>query len=137
MGRFPVCSHRVNHYIMLAHYVNTNAILVKPFHSRQDQHRIAAYDRIMARLKNDDHTVYLQILDNETIQAYKLAIESKWNLKFQFVPPNIHHRNAADREIRTFKAHFLEIIAGIFDSFPNFLWGQLLPQTYITLNLLR
>ena len=80
---------------MLAYHVNTNAILVKPLQSRKDRHHIAAYDCIMARLKNGGHTIDLQILDNEAIQAYKLAIESKWNCKFQLVPPNVHRRNSA------------------------------------------
>ena len=71
MGRFPVRSHSGNHYIMLAYQVDTNTILVEPFQSRQDRHRIAAYNRIMTRLKNRGRTVGLQILDNEDSQSYK------------------------------------------------------------------
>ena len=37
----------------------------------------------------------------------------------------------------TFKAHFLSILAGIDPAFPNYLWDKLLPQTELTLNLLR
>ena len=106
---------------MLAYHVNTNAILVKPFQSRKDRHHIAAYDCIMARLKNGGHTIDLQILDNESSQAYKLAIENNWTSKFHIFPPNVHCRNAAERAIRTFKAHFLTILVGISDSFSNFL----------------
>jgi hypothetical protein len=36
-----------------------------------------------------------------------------------------------------FKAHFLSILAGTADNFPPSLWDRLLPQTEITLNLLR
>ena len=71
MGRFPVLSRSGNHYIMLAYHVDTNTILVEPFQSRQDRHRIAAYNCIMTRLKNCSHTVDLQILDKEAIQPYK------------------------------------------------------------------
>ena len=62
---------------------------------------------------------------------------SKWKSTFQLVPPDMHHRNTAGRMIQTFKAHFLSILAGFSITFPNFLWDKLLPQTEITLNLLR
>ena len=71
MGRFPVLFRSGNHYIMLAYHVETNTILVEPFQLCQDRHRIAEYNRIMTRLKKRSHTVDLQILDNEAIQAYK------------------------------------------------------------------
>ena len=51
--------------------------------------------------------------------------------------PNVHCCNIAERAIRTFKAHFLSILAGIPSSFPNYLWDKLLPQTELSLNLLR
>ena len=34
------------------------------------------------------------------------------------------------------KAHFLSILAGIANTFPNKLWGLIIPQTELTLNLL-
>ena len=94
-GRFCVCYRSGNHYIILACHVDTNAILLKLFQSRNDRHHIAAYDHIMARLKNGGHTIFLKILDNKYSQDYKLAIESNWNCKLQIVPPNVHRRNSA------------------------------------------
>ena len=44
---------------------------------------------------------------------------------------------AAERAIRTFKAHFLSILAGVAPDFPRNLWDLLLPQAELTLNLLR
>jgi hypothetical protein len=137
MGRFPVRSRSGNHYIMLAYHADCNVILVEAFESRHDRHRVAAYDRIMERLKRGGHSVDLQVLDNEASALYKLAITGKWNCRFQLVPPDVHRRNVAERAIRTFKAHFLSILAGVSDSFPNYLWDHLLPQTELTLNLLR
>ena len=52
MGRFPVRSCSGNNLIMLAYHVDTNAILVEPFASRHNRHRLAAADRIMANLAN-------------------------------------------------------------------------------------
>ena len=83
----------------------------------------------MANLTKRGHGVDLQILDNECGAAYKLQIEDKWGAKIQLVPPDVHYRNIAERSIRTFKAHFLSILAGVSDAFTNFLWDCLLPPT--------
>ena len=53
------------------------------------------------------------------------------------MPPDVHRRNVVERAIRTFKAHFLSVLVGIADSLPNYLWDHMLPQTELTLNLLR
>ena len=91
----------------------------------------------MQRLTDNKLIVYLQILDNEASTEYKRAIKTKWNANYQLVPPNTHRSNTAERTIRTFKAHFLSILAGVAPDFPRNLWDLLLPQTELTLNLLR
>ena len=88
---------------MLAYHVKSNTILVEPFQSRHERHRLAAYDRIMSRIKRNSHTVDLQIMDNEASKSHKLTIEEKWGCKFHIVPPNVHHHNSAERAICTFK----------------------------------
>eukprot|EP00804_Cyclotella_cryptica_P009040 CCRYP_003144-RA/>CCRYP_003144-RA protein AED:0.34 eAED:0.37 QI:0/0/0/1/0.5/0.33/3/0/763 len=137
MGRFPTCSRSGNQYIMLAYHCNSNAILVEPFQSRHDRHRVAAHGRIMTRLRDRDHPIEHQILDNEASENYRQAITQDWKATYQLVTPNVHRANAAERAIRTFKAHFLSVLSGIDPAFPNYLWDKLLPQTELTLNLLR
>ena len=68
---------------------------------------------------------------------YKRAIRKKWNANYQLVPPNTHQSNTAERAIRAVKAHFLPILAGVAPDFPRNVWDLLLPQTELTLNLLR
>ena len=136
-GRFPVRSRSGNQYVMIAYHCDSNAILAAPFKSRKDIHRLAAYDSIMRRLKARGFDVDLHILDNEASKAYKDLITEKWKVKFQLVPPNMHRRNAAERAIRTFKAHFLAILAGVAADFPRYLWDLLVPQAEMTLNFLR
>ena len=53
------------------------------------------------------------------------------------VPPNVHRRNIAERAIRTFKANFLAILAGVDPDFPKYMWDNLLAQTEFKINLLR
>ena len=107
---------------MIAYHCAANLILAEPFASRKDKHRLLAYDKIMRRLTNNKLTVDLQILDNEASAEYKRAITEKWNTNYQLVPPNMHQSNAAERAIRTFKAHFISILAGVAPDSPRNLW---------------
>ena len=121
---------------MLTYHVDSNVILVEPFQSQHDRHRLAAANRIMSRLQKKGHTVNLQILGNECSTAYKIQIEEKWKSTFQIVPPDMNCRNTADKTIQTFKAHFLSLLTRVSSTFPNFLWDKLLPKDELTLNLL-
>jgi hypothetical protein len=67
----------------------------------------------------------------------KNHIHNKCKLTLELVPPGCHHCNAAEVTIHNFKSHFLSILAGVADNFPPILWDRLLPQTEITLILLR
>jgi hypothetical protein len=55
----------------------------------------------------------------------------------ELVPPGCHRQNAAEVAIHNFKSHFLSILAGVADYFPQNLWDRLLPQTEITLNFIQ
>ena len=122
--------------LLQAYHYASNAILIRPFASKADGHRIPAYRAIMARLKQSDKTVDIHILDNEASTAYRAAITES-GCTYQLVPPHVHRRNAAERAIRTFKDHFLAILAGVDPTFPASRWDLLLPQAELTLNLLR
>jgi len=67
----------------------------------------------------------------------KNHIRDTCKINMELVPPGCHRRNAAEVAIRNFKAHFLSILAGVADGFPPSLWDRLLPQTEITINLIR
>jgi hypothetical protein len=77
------------------------------------------------------------ILGNEVSEAMKTIIKDEYKMAIELVPQGCHHRNAAEVAIRNFKAHFLSMLAGAAKDFPPSLWDRLLPQTEITLNLLR
>ena len=117
-------------------YHYSNVILVSPFKTRKNQHRLAAYNSIMQRLKNRGLTTDLPILDSEASKNYKDNNKDKWGVDFQLIPRNIHRINAAKRAVRTFKAHFLAVLSEVTSDFPQFLWDLLLVQTGMTLNFL-
>ena len=77
MGRFPVCSCSGNHYIMMAFHIDTNATLMEPFQSKEDRHRVAAYDCIMACLNKHGHTIDIHILNNKVSKFYRSNTEDK------------------------------------------------------------
>ena len=128
-GRSPIKSRSGNQYLIVAYHCDSNAILVAPFKTRKDTHRLEAYKSIMKRLRKNGMSVNLQILNNEASSKFKHLITEDLGIKYQLVPPDIHRRNASERSIRTFKAHFLSILAGIAPDFQKFLWNHLLPQT--------
>ena len=67
----------------------------------------------MQWLNGNKLIVDLQILHNEASAAYKHAITKKWNANYILVTPSTHTRNAGERAIRTFKAHFLSILRSV------------------------
>jgi hypothetical protein len=136
IGRLPIRACSSNQYITIAFHSHCSAILCTPYVNRSNKHRLTTYDSIMHRLVNRGHDANLQILDNEVSIKFKATIVDKWKVWYQLVPLDVHHCNAAEQAIQTFKSHFLAIIAGLPPPFPYYLWDLLLPQTELTLNLL-
>jgi hypothetical protein len=58
-------------------------------------------------------------------------------MSYQLVPPHCRRTNATETAVKTFKEHFKSGLATVDPDFPAHLWGILLPQAEITLNLLR
>ncbi|KAL7502169.1 hypothetical protein ACHAXN_000208 [Cyclotella atomus] len=117
--------------------IDSNAILVEPMKSRKDAEIIRAYDTLILRLKRAGISPKKHVLDNEISENMKNHIRDDCQFQLELVPPGCHRRNAAEVAIQNFKAHFLSVLAGTTSSFPPSLWDRLLPQTEITLNLLR
>ena len=136
-GQFPTRSQRGNKYIMVMVEIDSNAILVEPMKSRKDEEMIRAYDSLVKRLQRAGIQPKKHVLDNEISENMKNHIRDTYKFQLEMVPPGCHRRNAAEVAIRNFKSHFLSVLAGTAENFPPSLWDRLLPQTEITLNLLR
>jgi hypothetical protein len=76
-------------------------------------------------------------MDNEISETMENHIRNECKLTLELVPPGCHRCNAAEVAIHNFKSHFLSVLAVVADAFPPSLWDRLLPQTEITLSLLR
>ena len=136
-GQYPTRSQRGHKYIMVMVEIDSNAILVEPMKSRKDAEMIRAYDALLLRLKRAGIIPKKHVLDNEVSENMKTYIRDTCKLNMELVPPGCHRQNAAEVAIRNFKAHFLSVLAGVADNFPPSLWDRLLPQTEITVNLIR
>ena len=135
-GKFPHVARSGNQYIMVVFAVDPNVILATAFQNKTKLHLTEAYLRIKKEINKRGFVIKLHILDNEAPEMHRDAI-AKECCAYQLVSPHVHRRNAAERATRTFKEHFLRVLAGVDDSFPMSMWDHLLPQTIIALNLLR
>jgi hypothetical protein len=135
-SRFPAASSSGNQYIMVIVEVDGNYIDAEPMKNRTSGSMIKTYQTLWKRLtEKGSIKPTTHILNNEASKELKDEIRKKCNIQL-FLPDN-HRRNLAERAIQTFKCHFKAVLAGVDDSFPMRLWDQLLPQTVLTLNLLR
>ena len=57
-GRFPILARSIHQYVMIAYPCNDNMILAVPFKTREDTHRLQAYNKIMQLLRNHNLHVY-------------------------------------------------------------------------------
>ena len=135
-GRFPYQSSQGNKYIMLAYNYDANALLVQTLKDKNAATMTTAWDCIYQRLTKNGHKTNLWLLDNEISAEFVGALENK-NLTYQRCTPGMHRTNAAERGIQSFKDHFLSGLAGCHPNFPIREWDRLIPQTELTLNLLR
>ena len=135
-GLFPVPSSRGNHYLFILYHQDTNTIHAVAIPNRKGPSIRDAWEQTHKLLVHHGHAPDLHILDNECSQDLKNAFLSN-RINFQRVPPHEHRVNAAERAIRTFKNHFIATLCTVDSNFPLAEWDRLIPQTILTLNLLR
>jgi hypothetical protein len=109
-GKFPVRSGKGNSYVMVCYVYDCNYVKVIPMKSRSASEWVKSYDTVHQELAVKGFKPKLQTLDNEASVALKNFFTVN-DIDYQLVPPHCHHRNAAERAIRTFKEHF---VAGFF-----------------------
>ncbi len=135
-GRLPVMSLEGNQYFFVAYDYTLNAILVRPTKDLASPTIIEAFDSIFTELKAKGFKPQLNSTDNQAVAALKDYLATE-HCEWQFVEPNNHRVNAAERAIQTFKNHFISGLCTTDSNFPLQLWDQLAVQAQDTLNLLR
>jgi hypothetical protein len=135
-GIFPVVSSNGNKYIMVLYDYDRNAILTQPIKDRTAPELLKAFQVMEQELLARGLKPKLMKLDNEASKFLKTYLHQQ-DITFQLVPPYIHRRNSAEREIRSFKDHLIARLCSTDKYFPMHLSERLLPQAVITLNMLR
>ena len=135
-GRFPVKSRSGNEYNLIMYNYDANYIPVDEPMKRGAGRLLVAYRRGNVFFKAKGFQPKFERLDNGTSKELQEFMTSE-DKSFQYVPPNCKRRNAAERAIRTFKTHFVSTLCTVDKDFPLQLWDTILPQTEMTLNLLR
>ncbi|KAL7477006.1 hypothetical protein ACHAW6_002826 [Cyclotella cf. meneghiniana] len=135
-GRFPTMSLKNKQYIFVAYNYTTNAIIVRAIMDRKAPTIVAAFDDVFSYLECKGFKPRFNVLDNEALLAITKYLCSQ-HIKWQVVPPNEHHINAAEQAIQTFKNHFIAGLCTTDHDFPSQLWDKFLPQAQDSLNMLH
>ena len=134
-GRFPVSSAGSKYAYQLVSCFNGN-IHVEPMTSRTSASYIAAYESTFSHWSRYGHVPSFIRLDAETsLDLEKFLVDEK-KVTFQYFPTGTHRANRAERCIRTWKSHFISILATASPKFPMSYWNKLIPLAEITLNCL-
>ena len=135
-GRFIIPSSTGNNYLMVLYDYDSNSIHAEPMPNRSAKSHHAAYNRAFNRLVKAGLRPVFQMMDNECSATLKQFMDDN-NVQLQTTPAGIHRRNSAERAIQTFKNHLISGLCSTDPNFPLHLWDKLIPQSLITLNLLR
>jgi hypothetical protein len=121
---------------MILYDYDSNAILAQPIKDRTAPELLKAFQVMEQELVARGLRPKLMKLDNEASKLMKTYLHQQ-GITFQLVPSYSHRRDSAERAIRSFRDHLIARLCSTDKSFPMHLWDRLLPQTVITLNMLR
>jgi hypothetical protein len=123
-GDSDISSSRGNKCVLVLYDYDSNFIFAASIPSTNGKAPANAHDTMFATLTAARLKPKLLLLDNSASKYLKKYLTST-SVDFQLVPPHNHRRNAAERAIRTWKNHFIAILAATNDGFPLYLWDML------------
>ena len=133
-GRFPVPSTRKNNYVLVG--VFNGIIHAVSLKSRSASDLTDAHRRLVFFFRSEGHVFTAIRLDNETSKELTSFFVSE-NIDYQYVPPNNHRANKAERAIGTWKEHFISILSTAPTDTPLALWDDAIDHANLTLSLLQ
>ena len=104
--------------------------------SRTGDEILRAFTKIYQKLKSSGLAPKIHRIDNKCPATLKAFIKSE-NIEYRLVLPHIHRRNTAEKAISTFKGHLIAGLSSMDPNIPMHLWCRLLPQAFLTLNIMR
>ena len=103
---FPTTSIRGNKYIHFMYVYDCNAILTTAMKNRSDKDMIKVFISLTEDLKIKRINPGFHLMDNEASTSLNLTMTTM-KIKYELVPQSNHRENSAEREIQTFKNHFI------------------------------
>ena len=135
-GRFPIKSKDGNEYILVTTF--QGYIHLTPQPNKSQEAYVTSFKSIFRFFKSHNHVITNLISDNETSASARAFFSSpNINCTVQYVAPNNHRSNPAERFIRTAKNHIISTLASVHITFPLDLWDRLIPLIELTLNHLQ
>jgi hypothetical protein len=135
-GIFLVRFSKGNWYVMICYFYDFKSANAVPMKSRSASEWLKAYEHMHQELTSRGFKPDSKLWTMKPPQHCNFFM-TKNDVEYQLVPPHCHRRNTDERAIHTFKEHFVSGLASVDPDFPLHLWGRLLPQAEMTLNLLR
>ena len=121
---------------MIFYDYDTNAIIVRPMKPNISSELNINIIKIVNKLTSRGFKPEYWILDNQCSQEMKTTFRDL-NISFQLVPAGMHHCNTAERQIQSFKAHFITGLVSVDPNFPMHLWDKLVDKAESTIKMLR
>lgn len=135
-GRFPIPAKSGAQYILVMYC--GNYIHAETLKSRKQADFVAAYSAGTDFFAAHGIIPSYERIDNETSNLLeRYCANHQPPIQLQYVPPNDHRANKAERAIRTWKNHFIAMLCTCDPDFPFDAWDLLIPQAELTINLLR
>jgi len=135
-SRLPVRSRSGYEYLLIMFGEDPNFIHAEPMASRHSRDHTGAYRRGTSFYTEHGFKPKYERLDNETSAELEAYLRQE-NIAIQYVAPQQHRTNKAERAIRTFKNHWIAAHGTADPLFPLNMWDRTLEQVELTLNLLR
>ena len=135
-GRFPVQSLTGNEYVLLSVY--KGYIHLEPMRFKKKSEYVKGFQQTYDFFSTRSHNPRFQMIDNETSDDLENFFRQRTPpISLQYVAPNSHRVNRAERAMRPAKNHLIATLCTTAKDFPLKLWDTMLPQAEDTLNLLR
>ena len=136
-GAFPHRSRTGNTHVLIAYSAKGRMIKSAGVNGLTSAAMITAYHEIIQYFRH--HGIYHEIvkLDSQTSLDLENYFNDTVKINHKYVAPGNHRTLHAERDIRTWKNHYISTLAGVDPSFPKNLWDLLLPFIDMTLAILR
>lgn len=135
-GNLPACTLDGQQLFFVAYAYDPNYIFAVAIKSTTTKDIMDTFTGVYNRLDTHGFKPMFAVADNQAAPAIKAFITAHGG-QVQFVEPNNHRANAAERAIQTFKNHFISGLCTTDENFPLQLWNHLTVQAEITCNILR